>query len=85
MKNKQILGQAKKRQEYPDVLCYTRKYTRRSAPILAGQSTAAATHPLLLPTRKKQNDPVQMNISLKVSFIVAKPLPSSICLFSFLV
>lgn len=32
----------KKRQGYPDVLCYARRYTRRSTPVLAGQGAAAA-------------------------------------------
>lgn len=35
-------GHTKKRQGYPDVLCYARRYTRRSTPVLAGQGAAAA-------------------------------------------
>ena len=35
-------GHTKKRQGYPDVLCYARRYTRSSTPVLAGQGAAAA-------------------------------------------
>lgn len=40
--HEKISGHTKKRQGYPDVLCYARRYTRRSTPVLAGQGAAAA-------------------------------------------